>query len=125
MTAYRENALPLPKNRDPGRAQLISFGCQLTILMSLITALCIAWVYAGFRAQPPERIVRVQVPMPGPERIVRVEVPALPPPRCQDTVNVLSEGLGRCPSGSVLRMEPPGFGGTVLFTCHCPSPSRD
>lgn len=116
---FRENAKPLPTSSV--RVSGSDYRVLLLVLISMLF-FCV-WVTASVRSQPPERIVRVNVPVSGPERVRVVEVPALPPPRCEDTVTTYWAHTGNvtrgCTNGSTI------FHVTisdewVTIECHCP-----
>ena len=117
---YRENVLPLPESKArPSHAWLP----RITILNVLLILMNVVWIYTRIRTQPPERIVRVEVRVPGPER--RVEVPA---PGCVDSATTLYllglQPTHRCPYQATMRVITiPGNDDHVVVECHCqPNP---
>jgi len=117
---YRDNAIDVPTRR----VWSIGHTRYAILALNLILAVYVAvWNYARIRSQPPERVVRVFVPVPGPVSIV--EVPALPPPRCENSVvtyyaeNTSGSTTRSCPrGGSLSRVS--DHDGWLTLECHCP-----
>lgn len=131
---YRES--PLRKVVAYARTPVLPSRLVVALFELLLCGSAWMFGYARIRSQPPERIVRVNVPVPGPvrilsvpvavpgpERIVRVEVPALPPPQCVDSASTLrlayDTPMQSCPFGSVAHVVP-GDENFVVLECHCP-----
>lgn len=119
MNPYRDNALPARTVRGPENIESARY--LILALNLIIAATGTAWSYARIRSQPPERIVRVEVPVPGPVRVVEVSVPAPLPPRCEDSilsVEVSDHTTHRCTNGGILSTA--AISDDLYFiTCHC------
>lgn len=117
---YRENALPKSTARWVTYNGTRPSVYAVVLLQLLFAAITASATYARIRSQPPERIVRVEVP--GPVRVV--EVPALPPPRCVASATPLllrsDTAPTRCPNDGVVNVVPGDHDNFVVVECHCP-----
>jgi hypothetical protein len=109
---YRDNAIDVPTRR------VWSIGHTRYAILALNLSLAtyaFVWNSARIRSQPPERIVRVLVQVPGPERIVR--------DACLDSMRTVDVGTMNdvditCHSGGIARTSQSGR--YVVLECHCP-----